>query len=181
MELKSVRPVMISKMSAVSIAKPIAVAHASTVAPVATPIRVRPMIIRPIDISVIRMETVPTPTPTSTSTIATIKGKIFDNTNQPISVVEVQIMNNANASTQSVLTLEDGTFSIDNIEKGSYQIKIKKTGFITQERKLDVVGDTRLDLLLEVQPVPTETFQVMGVICKKLPKLPNPNPDSTYV
>ncbi|WP_300566922.1 carboxypeptidase-like regulatory domain-containing protein [Flavobacterium sp.] len=183
-ELKSVRPVMISKMSAVSIAKPIVVAEARTVAPVATPIRVRPMVIRPIDISVIRMETVPTPTPTPptpTSTIATIKGKIFDNTNQPISVVEVQIMNNANASTQSVLTLEDGTFSIDNIEKGSYQIKIKKTGFITQERKLDVVGDTRLDLLLEVQPVPTETFQVMGVICKKLPKLPNPNPESIYI
>lgn len=183
-ELKSVRPMMASKMSAVSVARPITVARASTVAPVATPIRVRPMVIRPIDISVIRMETVPTPTPTPTppvSTIATIKGKIFDNTNQPISVVEVQIMNNSNASTQSVLTLEDGTFTIDNIEKGSYQIKIKKTGFITQERKLDVVGDTRLDLLLEVQPIPTETFQVMGVICKKMPKLPNPNPDSTYV
>lgn len=190
-ELKSVRPMMASKMSAVRINKPLATADRVTASPViATPIRTmpppvfRPQIIRPM--TTIHMESVPiTPQPTTppqpVSTTATITGKIFNNTNQPIPVVEIQIMNNANAATQSVLTLEDGTFSIDNIEKGSYQVKIKKTGFVTQERKQDVVGDTRLDLLLEVEPVPTETFQVMGVICKKLPKLPNPNPDSSYI
>jgi hypothetical protein len=182
-ELKSVRPVMMSKMEPVRLAKP--VAEASTASPVAAPTRIgrpmiaRPMIIRPM---IVVQPTNPTRTPTTpTSTTATITGKIFDNTNQPITVVEVQIMNNSNASTQSVLTLDDGTFSIDNIEKGSYQIKIKKTGFITQERKIEITADTRLDLLLEVQPVPTESFQVMGVICKKLPKLPNPNPDSSYI
>ncbi|WP_395047505.1 carboxypeptidase-like regulatory domain-containing protein [Flavobacterium sp.] len=194
-ELKSVRPMMVSKMSAVSVAKPIvttdrAIARpvaAPVATPVATPIRiVRPIITRPmIHMMPLTPITPITPTPATppppVSTTATITGKIFDNTNQPISVVEIQLMNNANAATQSVLTLEDGTFSIDNIDKGSYQVKIKKTGFITQERKMDVVADTRLDLLLSIEPIPTETFQVMGVICKKLPKLPNPNPDSSYI
>ncbi|MEO8235653.1 MAG: carboxypeptidase-like regulatory domain-containing protein [Flavobacterium sp.] len=184
-ELKSVQPMMVSKMSAVRIAKPIATMDRAIATPIVTPLRVsRPIIMRPIDVGTIHMMPI-TPTPATPppplSTTATITGKFFDNTNQPVSVVEVQIMNNTNAATQSVLTLEDGTFSIDNIEKGSYQVKIKKSGFITQERKLELVADTRLDLLLEVQPVPTETFQVMGVICKKLPKLPNPNPDSSYI
>ena len=188
MELKSVRPIMMaSKMSAVKINRPtIAIADAATVTPVLAPVRiVRPMIVRS-DIGTIHMAPTPaTPQPTTppapVSTTANITGKIFDNTNQPISVVEIQIMNNANAATQSVLTLEDGTFSLDNIEKGSYQIKIKKSGYITHERKQDIVGDTRMDFLLSVEPIPTETFQVMGVICKKLPKLPNPNPDSSYI
>ena len=37
------------------------------------------------------------------------------------------------------------------------------------------------DFLMETQPVLTESFQVMGVICKKLPKLPIPIPGTVYL
>ncbi|NJM80297.1 MAG: carboxypeptidase regulatory-like domain-containing protein, partial [Flavobacterium sp.] len=61
--------------------------------------------------------------------IAKITGKIVDSANQAVAVTEIQIMNVKNAATQSVLSLEDGTYTIDNIENGSYEFKIKKTGY----------------------------------------------------
>jgi hypothetical protein len=194
-ELKSVKPMMVTHMDVVKIATP---------PPIVSPLRTdAPRVFRGgmnLDLTHLRPITVvgtpvtpvapvtpvtpvaPTPvTPPPSPQVIKITGKIFNNTNQPIPVVEVQIMNNSNASTQSVLTLEDGTYTIDNIEKGSYQFKIKKTGFVTQERKIDILNNVNLDFLLELQPIPTETFQVMGVICKKLPKLPNPDPESSYI
>lgn len=179
-EVKSVKPIMHTSMSAVHIATP---------TPVVKPLMTNPRVLRSAmafdvthikPISVVTTPAIPVP-PTPTSQVVKIAGKIFNNSNQPISVVEVQIMNVANASTQSVLTLEDGIYSIDNIEKGSYQFKIRKTGYVTQERKIDLINNANLDFLLELQPISTETFQVMGVICKKLPKLPNPNPASSYI
>lgn len=181
-EIKSVKPIMFSTMSAVHIATP-----ASVVTPV---VMAQPRVFRGgmtlnmthiSPISVVATPLTLTPTPTPTSQIVKILGKVFDTTNQPLSVVEVQIMNTLNASTQSILTLDDGTYSIDNIDKGSYQFKIKKTGYVTQEKKIDLINNANLDFLLELQPIPVETFQVMGVICKKLPKLPNPNPANNYI
>lgn len=187
MELKTLRPVMATKMTPVILAAPVATTHAAT--PVTTtPIKpIRTGIFRPDFSHVILQPTIPvqptTPTqPTQpVSTTASIKGKVYNTSNLPVSVVEVQIMNNSTAATQSVLTLEDGTYSFDNLEKGSYQFKIKKTGFKPNERKIDIASDALLDFLLEQEQIPTESFQVMGVICKKFPKLPNPNPESTYL
>jgi Carboxypeptidase regulatory-like domain len=123
----------------------------------------------------------PPPPPPPPKTTSAITGKIFDNTNKPIPVVEIQIMNVNNASTQSVLSLEDGTYNFQNIENAVYQFKVRKTGYTIQEKNIDVRSNSTQDFLLELQPVPTETFQVMGVICKKMPKLPNPLPDGSYI
>ena len=90
-------------------------------------------------------------------------------------------MNTGNASTQSVLSLEDGTYRFDEIANGTFQFKVRKTGFVTQEKTIEVKNNSVQDFLLETQPVLTESFQVMGVICKKLPKLPNPIPGAVYI
>lgn len=153
-----------------------------------TPIAVSSIKLQPVILSsAVLSSAIFTPTPTTpttsppVNTVGKISGKVVDVNNLPLGVVEVQIMNDKNAVAQSVLTLEDGRYSFDNIEKGSYQLKVKKTTYIIQERKIDIQGNTQLDFLLEKEPIPTESFQIMGVICKKLPKLPNPNPESNYI
>jgi len=120
----------------------------------------------------------PTPIPTQ---MVTVLGKVFTGGNQPLPVAEIQIMNTATAATQSVLSLEDGTYAFRDIESASYQIKVRKTGYVTQERLANARTNSVQDFLLELQPVPTETFQVIGVICKVLPRLPNPWLDGSYV
>lgn len=90
-------------------------------------------------------------------------------------------MNTGNASTQSVLSLEDGSYSFTDVANGTYQFKVRKTGFVTQEKSIELKNNSVHDFLLETQPILTETFQVMGVICKKLPKLPNPMEGAVYI
>ncbi len=90
-------------------------------------------------------------------------------------------MNVATATTQSVLSLDDGSYVLGNLDHGSYQLKARKAGYATLERMVEVHGNTTQDLLLEPQLVPVETFQVIGVICRKLPRLPNPLAGASYI
>ena len=192
-EEKSVKPsINVAKMTTIKYVNPTIIKTAMLNKPV-KPQPVKPlnpatmrtlrmdrMIIKPIAVSIKPVGTTVKPTQ-STSKIAKITGKIVDTANQPVAVTEIQLMNVKNASTQSVLSLEDGTYTIENIENGTYEFKIKKTGYLTVEKKIQLTRDINFDFLLELEPVPTESFQVMGVICKKLPLLPNPNPDSSYI
>lgn len=123
----------------------------------------------------------PTTAPPAPPATATVLGKVFSNTNQPLAVVEIQVMNMATAATQSVLSGDDGSYALRDIDAARYQFKVRKAGYIAQDKVIDLRGNSTQDFLLEVQPVPTESFQVIGVICKRLPKLPNPLPDASYI
>lgn len=176
MDLKFEKPLMAKptintvNLSAIR-TKPLAAVAASS-------IRLEPMILSHVVLTTTPLT--PTPTPPA-PTLVKISGKVVDINNQPLGIVEVQIMSGKNAVAQSVLTQDDGSYSFENIEKGSYQLKVKKTTYIIQEREVNIQGNIQLDFLLVKEPIPTESFQIMGVICKKLPKLPNPNPDSNYI
>jgi hypothetical protein len=173
--IKYVNPTLIK--TAILANKPIKPAIAKPVNPrVLRALRMDRMIIKPIAVPVKPV----TPSQPKVQ-IAKITGKIVDTANEPLPVTEIQLMNVKNASTQSVLSLEDGTYTIENIENGTYEFKIKKTGYLTIEKKMELTRDINFDFLLELEPVPTESFQVMGVICKKLPLLPNPLPENTYI
>ena len=123
----------------------------------------------------------PPPPPPPVDKTSDITGKIFDNKNNPVPVAEIQIMNISNATTQSVLSQEDGTYGFAGIENDAYQFTVRKTGYLTIEKNITIRTDSNQDFLLLKQPIPTETFQVLGVICKKLPRLPNPLPDGIYI
>lgn len=124
---------------------------------------------------------IPTPNETTAPTLFKIFGKTVDVNNNPLSVVEIQIMKDLTAVAQSVLTLEDGSYNIDNLENGKYLIKVRKSTYVILEREIELQGNIQLDFLLEKEPIPTESFQIMGVICKKLPKLPNPIQGVKYI
>lgn len=205
-ELKSIRPINLTPVNTISSVNP---TLNNTTAPLRNitrpnvmPIRnlnaihddpvklnlgtnTRFMVVNPNIVTSTPPTTTPTTTPPSTTPPtaqnATITGRILDVNNMPIPVVEIQIMNVNNASTQSVLSLEDGTYNLQNLENDQYQIKIRKTNYNIQEKTIEIKNNIVLDFLLELQPVPIDTFQVMGVICKKLPKLPNPILDASYI
>lgn len=122
----------------------------------------------------------PAPPAPAPSPAVQLQGRVVDSSNQPVAVAEVQVMSLANAATQSVLSLDDGSYRLPPLERGAYQLKVRKAGFSTQDRPVTLQADTTLDLLLQVQAVPTETFQLIGVICKRLPRLPDPLPGATY-
>lgn len=111
----------------------------------------------------------------------TVSGRVLSSSNQPLPTAEVQLLNMATAATQSVLSLDDGSYTLGQLESGSYQLKARKSGYSTLERTIEVRGHSTQDLLLQAQTVPVDTFQVIGVICKKLPRLPNPMPGASYV
>ena len=121
----------------------------------------------------------PPPAPAPSPAVQ-LQGRVVDTNNQAVAVAEVQVMSLANAATQSVLSLDDGSYRLPLLDRGAYQLKVRKAGFSTQDRPLTLQADTTLDLLLQAQAVPTETFQLIGVICKRLPRLPDPLPGATY-
>ena len=122
----------------------------------------------------------PEPPPPAPSPAVQLQGRVVDTNNQAVAVAEVQVMSLANAATQSVLSLDDGSYRLPPLDRGAYQLKVRKAGFTIQDRPLTLQSDTTLDLLLQAQAVPTETFQLIGVICKRLPRLPDPLPGATY-
>lgn len=137
-----------------------------------TPMSIRAM---PIDIST----DIPAPPPTPA--ISTLNGKVVDEHNQPVELAEIQLMNTNNACTQSFLSVSDGSYGFQNIENGKYNVSVKKTGFIINEKIIEINNNINQDFLLYHQPVLTESFQVMAVICKKLPRLPNPVSGAHYI
>ncbi len=122
----------------------------------------------------------PPPPPPAPSPAVQLQGRVVDTNNQAVAVAEVQVMSLTSAATQSVLSLDDGSYRLPLLDRGAYQLKVRKAGFTTQDRPLSLQSDTTLDLLLQAQAVPTETFQLIGVICKRLPRLPDPLPGATY-
>lgn len=141
---------------------------------------VNPTMLRPMPMFIKPVIPVVHPPQPSAPTVGSIKGKVFDQSNQPVPVVEIQLMQVNNASSQSILSLDDGTYIFEDLEKGKYEMKVKKEGFVLTEKQIEVTGNSVQDFLMKQEPVPTESFQVMGVICKKLPLLPNPIPGAAY-
>jgi Carboxypeptidase regulatory-like domain len=122
----------------------------------------------------------PQPTPQALTPTVQLQGRVVDTSNQAVPVTEVQVMSLANAATQSVLSLSDGSYRFPPLVCGTYQMKVRKAGFTNQEKSLTLQSDTTLDVLMQEQAMPTETFQIIGVICKRLPRLPDPLPGATY-
>jgi hypothetical protein len=133
--------------------------------------------------SVLTMSTsinrVAVPIVANSTTASTFSGSICDAQGKPIPTVEVQLMNEKTAITQSVLTDENGTFSLSHIEAGNYQLKLKKTGFKTLE--FSKLNFATKNFTMHAQVDAFETFQVIGVVYKKFPMLPNPDPNETYL
>ncbi len=129
---------------------------------------------RTIEVSII-------PTPQIATNNFNFSGEIKDKSNIPIENAEVILMNVTNAISVSILTISNGVFLFNNLIGSKYLLKIKKSGFKIYEEKVDLINNIAKTIIIEKESLPLETFQVLGVICKKLPLLPNPDPNYVYM
>ena len=69
-----------------------------------------------------------------------VKGKIIDvNTNQPLSYANVSIVNfRTNKSVEGTITSENGKFTFEEIETGTYNLIISFVGYKTQEIEFEL-------------------------------------------
>lgn len=109
-----------------------------------------------------------------------ISGQVRDQVNNPIEGAEIQIMIGENTLIKSVLSQADGSYSFSGMEQGMYHFKVSKRGFTTEERELQINNPTTLNFSLEIHKE-IDYFQVIGVVCKNLPKLPDPIPEANYI
>ncbi|MCF8713793.1 TonB-dependent receptor [Joostella atrarenae] len=71
-----------------------------------------------------------------------IRGKVTDNTNEPIPYISVTIKENNKGTT----TANNGTYEINNIENGSYTVRFSAIGFSTITKKVDIQNNTSIEL-----------------------------------
>lgn len=110
-----------------------------------------------------------------------IKGKIVDEGGQPVQIAEVKLTSINNLVSQSLLTSVDGSFEFFNIAKGGYILSVKRDQYKNEEKEIYVRGNENIGFVLRKLPEPIEPFHLIGVVCRKLPVLPNPIPDRRYI
>ena len=95
---------------------------------------------------------------------ATIQGVVTDASGARIPGAEIRITNAATGTSQSVVTNQEGFYSVPFLPPGTYSINISLAGFAPARRenlKLDVDKTARIDVELQVGNV-TETVEVSG-------------------
>jgi protocatechuate 3,4-dioxygenase beta subunit len=95
--------------------------------------------------------------------VASVRGKVLDaTTSQPLAEARVEIRGKDNTSMnqRAALTDKDGTFLIESVSPGSYQISADKEGFGNTMRDLQV-GDTAPEVDLTLSPSAGVTLRVV--------------------
>ncbi|RPI26488.1 MAG: TonB-dependent receptor [Acidobacteria bacterium] len=95
---------------------------------------------------------------------ATVQGVVTDSTAGRIPGAEIKVTNVATGTSQSVLTNDEGFYSIPFLIPGTYRLEVSLTGFATARRdslKLDVDKTARVDVELQVGEL-SQTVEVPG-------------------
>lgn len=69
------------------------------------------------------------------SALATLEGKVTDDTGAPLPGVTISLKNTGTGYTQGSVTRADGTYIVSGIQAGSYEITVSLSGFTTQIRQ----------------------------------------------
>ncbi|MBL8324218.1 MAG: carboxypeptidase regulatory-like domain-containing protein [Rubrivivax sp.] len=129
----------------------------------------------------------PAPSPAPTSPPAPpaapvrVSGKVVSSANELLPIAEIQLTHVESGVVQCVLSDEAGAFAFASVPPGRYQFIARKRGYQAVERTSEVRGPSSQEFLLEPQPAPMDTFQLIGVVCKRLPRLPDPLPGARYL
>jgi hypothetical protein len=108
-----------------------------------------------------------------------VTGIVIDQDDRPVDDAEVTLLNGAVLLNDS--TDDNGMFSIENVAAGDYHVTVKKDGYA------DVEKDIKVTVALDVGKInlsskhPQESFLLLGVVYRKLPKLPNPIDGESYL
>jgi len=93
------------------------------------------------------------------ATFGTLTGVVTDSTGSVVPNTEVVVVNEGTNLTRTVITGNDGNYSVPNLNSGNYRIQAKAAGFKTYLVRgigLEALRTVRVDVRLEVGEVGTE-------------------------
>ena len=94
---------------------------------------------------------------------ASIKGRVIDESKQPIGYANVMLLRSADSVfVNGVITKEDGTF-VDNADAGQYLLKVSCIGYETKTVDCDLVGDAVINVVLKPSDKTIKEVVVNGV------------------
>src|SRR5699024_65086 len=75
----------------------------------------------------------------------TLKGKLTDSIDKPLSGVNIVLIETKdNTISNGTITDEDGNFKFQNVEKGRYKIEFSYLGYASQNREIQLEKDSDL-------------------------------------
>ncbi|MBK9169805.1 MAG: carboxypeptidase regulatory-like domain-containing protein [Bryobacterales bacterium] len=95
----------------------------------------------------------------SQATFGTITGTVTDATGAVVPSVEMTVVNEGTSLVRTVVTGNDGNYSVPNLNAGNYRIQAKAPGFntfVVRGIALEALRTVRIDVRLEVGEVGTE-------------------------
>lgn len=109
-----------------------------------------------------------------------LSGKVVDEKNTAIAGAQIDILSAALTIPKTLSSDGNGMFSDATLKPGTYHLTIRKEGYSILEK--DIVLSANLDLYsLAINSIkPVDSFLLLGVVYKKLPKLPDPIPGEKY-
>jgi hypothetical protein len=92
-----------------------------------------------------------------------ITGAVTDPNNEVIPNASVTVTNKATGATRKVITRSAGSYSVENLFPGEYEVRVEAVGFITQIQTLPVeVGATTTGNFSMTVGVASQTIEVTG-------------------
>lgn len=81
-----------------------------------------------------------------------IKGEVTDaSTGQALSNIEVMIQENGEEA-ESATTEEDGSFSVEDLEPGTYNVQVRSDGYEQFSQEVEVSEDGESEVQINLQP-----------------------------
>jgi hypothetical protein len=100
-----------------------------------------------------------------------VEGKVINQKKEPLGFVNVLLLQKQDSTLlKGNSTMEDGTFSIENIAAGTYILKLSFIGYEKIFKEINVTSDVTLETLT-LKPVPEELDDITLTGKKNVPKL----------
>ena len=100
---------------------------------------------------------------------ATVTGMVHDSADRPVNGARIDVLDLYTGRTLGgTFSLPNGTFVIDNVRRGSYEI-VAVSGITEQRTRLDLDGDREVSFRLPAPPVSSETASTVSVSQLKVP------------
>jgi hypothetical protein len=99
---------------------------------------------------------------------ASIRGVVMDQNGALVPGAVVRVTQTSTGTTRDTTTNDEGAYALTNLQPGEYEVRVEATGFATKVSKapvaLSVGQSTTMDVSLELDPLMTQTVDLVGEI-----------------
>ncbi|MGA9566361.1 MAG: TonB-dependent receptor [Candidatus Korobacteraceae bacterium] len=106
--------------------------------------------------------------------LARISGKVLDPQGNPVPAARVSLQNAAGSIVRTTTTDDQGSFSIEQVDQGSYQLLASTPSFVTVVVNVGIAGGDKQTVNLQFQQIAPSTQQVTVVASEPSSLTPDP-------